>query len=168
MKKALQYLPMILFVAMIALWQTGWNPFAGPLTIGTTVTPAELKQMKQSKDSDGRRVAILGRATVSRSNRSRRVGAPINLPVESPANEYIDHFDFGFGQGKNEVFIPAEFTPTDLKMFDNEKNAHPYDENVLISFTMERISAAEPEMDPKTGEYVWTYARIRIDPAGGK
>jgi hypothetical protein len=147
------------------MWQTGYNPFAGAGKIGTVVHAGELKVLKRSKESDGKRVAVLGHATVANSNITRVIGRPTSLLVESPANEAIDFVDFSYGHGANEYFLPETFTPEDLKLYDNDKKEHAAKEDVLISFTMKRVTEAEPEINPTTGEYAWRYEQVRIDGA---
>ena len=165
MKNILQYGLTLLAIIAIIMWQTGYNPFAGAGKMGAVVNAGELKALKRAKESDGKRVAILGHATVSNSNLTRVIGRPTSIMVESPSGEAIDFVDFSYGQGANEYFLPETFTSEDLKLYDNDKREHAGKEDVRISFTMKRVAEAEPEINPTTGEYAWRYEQVRIDPA---
>ena len=165
MKNILQYALCFVGVAVILMFQSGYNPFAGSGEIGSVVTAAELHALKKSKESDGTRVAVVGHVTLPSMRLSMVAGRPVRLSVESPSNEPIDFLELYHGQGKNEFYVPAKFTKEDLTLYDNDNNTHAYNENVLISFTMTRIKEAQPEMNAKTGEYVWRYDHVRIDPA---
>lgn len=164
MKKVLQYALTFAVVAIVICWQTGYNPFAGSGEKGAVILTDQLKDLKKQTSSDEKRVAVVGKIVVSNSNLTLKIGSPTSMPVEDKDNNLIDHFEIYHGTGKNEFNLPVQFTPKDLKVYDNDGNAHSYDEDVQISFTMKRIKEAQPEKDPNTGEFVWRYEQIRIDP----
>ncbi len=138
--------------------------FQGSGEVGTEITVDKFQELKKKKDSDGKRYSIIGHANISNSNITRVIGRPLKIIFKDVNNNYIEHFELYFGEDKNEFYIPNEFTPEDLVLFDNEGNKHTYNENVRLSFTFKRIKNAIPERDEKTGEYVWNYSQIRIDP----
>ncbi|SDF54768.1 hypothetical protein [Cellulophaga baltica] len=138
--------------------------FQGSSEIGTEITVSEFNQLKKQKDSDGKRYSIIGHASISNSDITRVIGRPLKIIFKDADNNYIERFELYLGEGKNEFYLPNKFTPEDLVLFDNEGNKHAYNENVRLSFTFKRIKNAIPERDEETGEYVWSYNQIRIDP----
>lgn len=164
MKNILQYALGLVAVVAIIMWQTGYNPFAGSGKIGEIITLAEFKTLKKDLSSDGKRVALIARGDIANSDVTIVLGRPMSLSFITPQEEYIDHFDLYRGDGKNEFFIPEKFTNKDLVLYDNEGKKHAYDENVIISFTLEKLNG-NPQINPSTGGYDWAHKQIRIDPA---
>lgn len=153
----------LLFFAL----QSGYNPFKGSGEKGEIVTLQGFEELLKEKSNDGKRVAVIGHTGISNSDITIRIGAPLSLAFRSPEPEdqYIDHFPISFEKdGKNACYLPTEFTPEDFIIYDNEGNKVPYNKDVILSFTLERISNAVPEKDEKTGKYAWRYEQIRIDP----
>jgi|GEM_PF-2360433 len=163
MKNILQYGLTFLVVAIIALWQTGYNPFASKKE-AEAVSPSVFKEMKKQTESDGKRIALVGTFSVSNSDITIKLGQPTSLMFSDENNNLIDFFKVWNGSGKNEFSLPTTFTPKDLKVYDNEGNEHSCNEKIKISFTLKRIKEAEPEKDPNTGEYAWEWEQLRIDP----
>lgn len=147
--------------------QSGYNPLKGSGEIGEIVSPQAYEELLKQKSSDGKRVAIIARGSISNSDISMRIGAPVDIifsGLDAKASA-IGLFPIPFGKDdNNSCYIPSEFTPEDLVLYDNEGNALPYGEAVTLSFTLERISNAIPEKDEKTGKYAWRHKQIRIDP----
>lgn len=131
--------------------------------VGTEISLTKFQELKKQKDSDGKRYSIIGHATISNSDITRVIGRPLKIIFNDADNNYIERFELYLGEGNNEFYLPNEFTPEDLVLFDNEGNKHTYNENVRLSFTFKRIKNAIPERDEETGEYVWSYSQIRID-----
>lgn len=163
MKNIFQYGLTFLVVAIIVLWQTGCNPFASK-TEGEFVTPSTFKEMKKQKESDGKRISLIGTFSVANSNITIKLGQPTSLSFSDEKGEHIDFFKIWNGDGKNEFSLPATFTPKDLKVYDNEGKEHSYDKKIKISFTLNRVEEAEPEKHPITGEYAWEWDNLRVDP----
>ena len=163
MKNLIQYTLVLLAVGLIVLWQTGFNPFATK-EVGEVVSPSTFKEMKKKTDSDGKRIALSGTFSVSNSNLTVNLGQPTSLGFSDEKGDHIDFFKIWNGDGKNEFSLPGTFKPEDLKIYDNEGKVHGYNEKVKISFTLNRIEEAEPEKNPNTGEYVWEWDDLRIDP----
>ena len=164
MKNFLQYALALVAVVAIIMWQTGYNPFAGSGKMGEIVTAAEFKTLKKDLASAGKRVALVARGDIANSNMTIVLGRPVSISFMTPQADYIDHFELYRGDGKNEFFIPEKFTNKDLVLYDNDGKKHNYDENVVISFTMEKLNG-NPQINPRTGGYDWAYKQIRIDPA---
>lgn len=164
MKNIWQYGLTIIGVVIISMWYTGYNPFAGPGEIGKAVSIEEFVKLKKDKASDGKRIAFIGHGSLSNFDLKLHLGKPYGLTFLAPDGKYIGSFDLYHGEGKNEFFIPAEFKPTDLKLYDNAGNAHKSDENVLVSFTLKARKEGTQEINPTTGEYPWLYDQLRIDP----
>ena len=147
--------------------QSGYNPFKGSGEIGEIVSPKAYEELLKQKSSDGKRVAIIARGSISNSDLSRRIGAPLDViftGTDAEAN-VIGLFPIPFGKDdKNSCYIPNAFTPEDLVLYDNEGTALAYGEEVTLSFTLERISNAIPERNENTKKYVWRYKQMRIDP----
>ncbi|WKB81762.1 hypothetical protein QYR09_01690 [Cellulophaga lytica] len=137
--------------------------FQGTDEIGTEISINKFHELKKQKDSDGKRYSIIGHTTISNSDITRVIGRPLKIIFNDADNNYIERFELYFGEGNNEFYLPNEFTPEDLVLFDNEGNKHTYNENVRLSFTFKRIKNAIPERNEETGEYVWSYSQIRID-----
>ncbi len=143
---------------------TGYNPFVGSGDKGVVVTPEQFANFKKDKSNDGKRVALIGRAEAN-GDITYILGRPIRLPFVDADKNLIEFFEFELKEnGKNCCYIPTEFKSEDLVLYDNEGKAHAYDEQVVVSFTMERITEAIPEQNPETGEYAWHYKQLRIDP----
>ncbi|WP_271406822.1 hypothetical protein [Tenacibaculum soleae] len=138
--------------------------FKGTGEVGTEISLTKFQELKKQKDSDGKRYSIIGHASISNSNITRVIGRPLKIMFKDVDNNYIERFELYLGEDKNEFYLPNEFTPQDLVLFDNEGSKHLYNKNVRISFTFKRIKNAIPERNEKTGEYVWEYNQIRIDP----
>lgn len=163
--KTLQYIGGFIAVALFFLFQNGGGLFQGSGEKGEIITIETYKELRKQISSDGKRIAFIGRVSVSNADITRRIGAPLNLMFLTPNGTYIEHLPFPFGkEDKNSCYLPNSFTPEDLVLYDNEGKLHKYDENVMISFTLERITNAIPEKDPKTNEYAWRYNQLRIDP----
>lgn len=163
-KNIVQSIGTIAVVAGVILWQTGYNPFKSSGTVGEVVTTDVFKTMKTQKENDGKRIAVIGTFSVSNIDLTIRMGKPTSLSFADTGDHLVDHFNLYNGTGANEFFLPAKFTPSDLKIYDNAENMHSFDEKVKLSFTMKRIKEAEPEKNPLTGAYAWEYDQIRIDP----
>ncbi|MEE1945249.1 hypothetical protein VRU48_09025 [Pedobacter sp. KR3-3] len=164
MKKLLQYGLALTAMAILFLGQTGCQSFSGSGEKGEVVSNSQFQELKKQKTSDGKRVAVMGRVTVANSNLTLKMGSPTSMTVDDQEGKLIDFFDLYHGKGKNEFFLPADFTPKDLKLYDNDGKPHNYDEIVQLSFTMKRVTEVRPEQDPLTGAYVWKYEQLRIDP----
>lgn len=163
MKNIFQYGLTLVVVVIVVVWQTGYNPFASK-TEGEVVSPNAFKEMKKQTESDGKRIALIGNFSVANSDITIKLGQPTSLSFGDENDNHIDFFKVWNGTGKNEFSLPETFTPKDLKVYDNEGKEHSYNEKVKISFTLKRITAAEPEKNPNTGEYVWEWEQLRIDP----
>lgn len=165
MNKTVKYIGGFILVALFFLFQNGSSLFQGAGEKGEIITIEKYKELKKQTSSDGKRIAIIGRASVSNSDITRRFGAPLDLMFDTPEGDFVEHIPFPFGkEEKNSCYLPNSFTPEDLVLYDNEGNAHKYNENVMVSFTLERITNAIPEKNPKTNEYVWRIEQVRIDP----
>ncbi|WP_199141528.1 hypothetical protein [Pedobacter sp. ASV12] len=165
MKNLLRYGLAITAMAIIFLGQTGCQSFSDPGEKGEVVSTSQFQELKKQKTSDGKRVAVIGKVTVANSNLTLKMGSPTSMTVDDQDGQLIDFFDLYHGKGKNEFYLPADFTPKDLVLYDNEGKPHHYDESIQLSFTMKRVTAVRPEQDPLTGAYVWKYEQLRIDPA---
>jgi len=132
--------------------------------VGTEIKVSEFNELKKQKDSDGKRYSIIGHATISNSDITRVIGRPLKIIFKDADNNYIERFELYLGESKNGFYLPNEFRPEDLVLFDNEGNKHAYNEIVRLSFTFKRIKNAIPERNEETGEYVWSFSQIRIDP----
>ncbi|MFC5046228.1 hypothetical protein ACFSTE_04340 [Aquimarina hainanensis] len=163
--KTIQYIGGGIAVVLFFLFQNGGDVFQGSGEKGKIITIETYKELRKKTSSDGKRIALIGRASVSNANITRRIGAPLNLIFSAPDGTFIEHLPFHFGkEDKNSCYLPNSFTPQDLVLYDNEGVLHKYDENVMVSFTLERITNAIPEKNPKTNEYVWRFKQLRIDP----
>lgn len=157
------------FVAALLYFafQSGYNPFSGSGEKGDIVSPEAFEELLKDKSSDGKRIAIIGHTGISNQDITIRIGAPLDLAFSSPEpeNKYIAHFPIAFvKEGINSCYLPTEFTPEDFIIYDNKGDKISYEMDVILSFTLERISNAIPEKDEKTGKYAWNYRQIRIDP----
>lgn len=164
--KNILYTGGIVLALLYFAFQSGYNPFKGSGEKGEIVTSQAFQELLKEKSSDGKRIAIIGHTGISNHDLTIRIGAPLDLAFSTPEPEveYIAHFPIPFNKdGKNACYVPTEFTPEDFIIYDNEGNKIPYKKDVLLSFTLERISNAIPEKDETTGKYAWTYKQIRID-----
>lgn len=164
--KNILYIGGIVVVLFYFALQSGYNPLKGSGEKGEIVTPQAFEELLKDKSSDGKRITIIGHTGISNHDLTIRIGAPLDLPFSSPEPEdsYITHFPITFNKdSKNACYLPTEFTPEDFIIYDNEGNKIPYKNDVMLSFTLDRISNAIPEKDEKTGKYAWTYKQIRID-----
>lgn len=164
----LSWLVTALFIAGAILYQTGIDEFTGPGDPGAVISFAKLREMRKDKASDGERISLLGRFRVSGNvHQNLVIGGRKNTLVLNPP-ESLDVFELISlpleAEGKNSFFVPAKYRESDAKFFDNSGTAHAHDALLKVSFTLKRISEAEPEMNPSTGEYVWEYAKVRLDP----
>lgn len=165
MKNILQYALTFLGVAIIAMWYTGYNPFAGSGDIGKTVSPEEFKKLLEDKKSDGKRVSLIAHGDIATANMTLVLGRPYSLSFFSADRVYINHFDLYHGKGKNEFYLPPTFTSKDLKLYDNEGKPHDYNQNILLSFTIKAGYGGNKERNRYTKKYSWDFVKIRIDPA---
>lgn len=163
--KTVQYIGGFIIVVLFFLFQYGGDLFQGPGDKGDLITVEAYTALKKETSSDGKRIAIKGHASVSNVDINRRIGAPLSLTFNNTEDIFVEHLPFPFGkEEKNSCYLPNSFTPEDLVLYDNEGNPHKYDENVIVSFTLERITNASPEKNPETGNYAWRYKQLRIDP----
>lgn len=168
MKRKLLFKFYFLGITIIACWLIGCNSTSAPGEKGEIITTTQFKELKKQKSSDGKRIAVIGKVTVANSNLTRKLGSATSMTVDDRDDKLIDFFNLNYGQDKNEFYLPAEFTPKDLKVYDNDGNAHAYNEPVQISFTMKRKTEVRPEQNEQTGEYFWEYEKIRIDTVAKK
>ncbi len=140
------------------------NPFQKSLKQGAIMTSEQYQELKKDKSSDGKRIAFIGRIQLDTSF-TYKFGRPVVLPLIDANHDAFEHIPFDLAKDdKNSIYVPSEFTEKNLIIYDNEGKAHSYDEEVMVSFTMERITEAIPEQNPNTGEYAWRCKLIRIDP----
>ncbi|TPN81214.1 hypothetical protein [Aquimarina algicola] len=165
-KSKLGYVVAFLAAGIYFFFQTGDNPFQGPGEKGEIISIEQFEALRKETSSDGKRIAFIGHASVGSHDITYTIGAPLELIFSTPDDDYIAHIPFPLDQdGKNSCYLPSTFTPEDLVLYDNEGKVYPYNEDVVVSFTLERIKNAIPEKNPETGEYSWRYKQVRIDPS---
>ncbi len=159
--KTLKYvLYVVWWIVLIAwaMWQKGYNPFAGSGDIGTVVTLEQLQEMQKDVNNDKKRVAVIGTTYVPWDITISPLEANY-LMIRSSEGKSIVGLPLYFGEWKNNFFLPDTFGDEDLAIYDNNGTKHAYNENVQFSFTMHLQDRAG---DP--GENSWLYDQVRIDP----
>lgn len=140
-----------------AMWQKGYNPFAGSGEMGTVVTAEQLNEMEKDVANDGKRVALIGTAYIPWDITIKPFETNY-LTINSPEGKTITALPLYFGESKNTFFVPDTFGDEDVVVYDNDGNKHAYNDNVQFSFTMN----LQDKM-PGSDENSWLYDTVRID-----
>lgn len=112
----------------------------------TPIDAQQFEKLRENKENDGKRFSITGYPYLNRDVTVRNdMDISITLHSEPKGKgEYIGSIELGYKDSKNGMYIPDQFTPEDLQIFDNEGNQLTINDKIIISFTMELETNREP------------------------
>jgi hypothetical protein len=141
-------------------------PACGTLEKGDPID--DLYSLYTDAENDGQRFSIEGYAYIGGDITTDWTGGEVNIEIYSEplgAGDMLATLPIGFGEGKNEFYVPEEFYMEDLVLYDNEGTALAYDDKAIFSFTLDLQT--ERERHEVLGElrYFGLPEKVRIDKA---
>jgi len=131
----------ILLTLPLVLNSCGGND--GP---ATPITGEQFEKLRESKDNNGKRFSITGypylNSDVTIHNDLDVLVAFYSQPKAE--GEYLGSIELGYKDEKNGMYLPTQFTPEDLKIFDNEGHKLGINDKITVSFTMKLVTNRPP------------------------
>lgn len=119
----------------------------------TPVNAAQFEKLRGSKDNAGKRFSITGYPFL---DNDVTIGNDLEIDVSlysepKGKGDYIGSVNMGYKDQKNGMYVPDQFTPDDLQIFDNEGKQLGVNDKITVSFTMKLDTNREPREDKSTG-----------------
>jgi len=105
---------------------------------GKLISPDDLSSLASDKANKSARVSIVGYPAVNGDIATGANKTPV-LRVNTEPNgggKMIISFPLDLGKGRNQFYVPEEFTIKDIQVFDNDGKSHTADEKMQFSFTL--------------------------------
>jgi hypothetical protein len=125
----------------------GLTNCGGNLEVGTPITAEQFKKLRENAENSGKRFSITGYPYLSKSDVTVRNDMKISVPLHSEPQgkgELIGSIRLDYKELKNGMYIPNQFTPDDLVIYDNEGNELGVNDKITISFTLKLDTKREP------------------------
>lgn len=137
-----------------------------PLEQGELIDPAAVSGLNVDANNDEKRFMVKG---YPYAGGDVYIGREYSMPIYTGPNGEGVHFaslPVNWGQGKNDFYVPDNFTTEDIVIYDNEGVAHSYNEELYFSFTIDLKTERAKTVHPITKEesYFYAYEGVRIDP----
>lgn len=160
-------LPIYILVISIAILFASCGGSSSSNEMGELITFETLNEHLKNKEMDGKRVSLEAYCKPPTSLRQDVIGGKkndITIKPELDSKQFL-HIPITLKKdSKNAMYAPSTYTKEDIIYYDNEGKSYPFDSKLKFSFTLKRNKQAKPEKNPTTGEYVWDYEDVRIDP----
>lgn len=104
----------------------------------TAINAEQFDQLRENKENAGKRFSITGYPYLKGDV---TVGSNMNISVQlysepKGEGEFIGSVRLGYKDQKNGMYVPDEFTPEDLQIFDNAGKPSGINDKITVSFTM--------------------------------